>query len=76
MNAPKPRKWLGPALLLAGVALVGTGAMGILRVSLSSSSNWLAVILPTLEVLAGTVLLFIPLLRRLAREAAEDDTER
>jgi hypothetical protein len=73
VTARHPRRWLGPAILLAGVALIGLGVIGILRVSLSASVSWLAVILPVVAVVAGTVLLFIPLLRRLARESAEDD---
>lgn len=75
MSPHHPRRWLGPAILLAGVVLMGLGVIGILRVSLSATASWLAVILPTVAVIAGTVLLFIPLLRRLSREAAEDDSD-
>jgi uncharacterized membrane protein len=72
-KAATPR-WFGPAfLLLIAVLLIGTGIIGILRVSYIQHPHWIYVILPPIEVILGTVLLLVPLLRRLMHEAAEDE---
>jgi uncharacterized membrane protein HdeD (DUF308 family) len=62
------RRWLGSFLLFLAVLLIATGIIGILRVSYLQHPNWWLVILPPAEVVSGTVLLLVPLLRRLAKE--------
>lgn len=74
MSDRPPQSWKGPALiLLIAVLLIATGIIGILRVSYIQHPSWWLVILPPVEVICGTVLLLVPLLRRLMREAAEDE---
>lgn len=74
MNGASRRPWQVPALLLlVAVVLIGTGIIGIFRVSYLQHPSWLWVIVPPIEVICGTVLLMVPLLRRLMREAAEDE---
>lgn len=67
-NPEEPQRWFPPALLLAAVLLIGGGVAGILRVSYIMRPNWFIVIAPCVAVVAGTVLLLVPLLRRLAQE--------
>lgn len=67
------RRWLGPTLLLLSVFMIGTGIAGMLRVAYIQRPSWLLVILPIVEVLIGCFLLLVPLLRRLSREADEQD---
>ena len=67
------RRWVGPTLLLLAVFLMGTGIAGMLRVAYIQRPSWILVILPIGEVLIGCLLLLIPLLRRLSREADEQD---
>ena len=62
------RRWLGPLLLFLAVLLISTGITGILRVSYLQHPSWWLVILPPAEVVIGTILLLVPLLRRLAKE--------
>ncbi len=68
MTGEARRRWQGPLLLLLAVLLVGTGIIGILSVSYLQHPSWLLVILPPAEVVVGTVLLLVPLLRRLSKE--------
>ncbi len=68
MTQNAQHRWSGPLLLLVAVLLIGTGIIGILRVSFLHHPTWLLVILPPIEVVAGTVLLLVPLLRRLSKE--------
>jgi hypothetical protein len=67
------RRWVGPALLLAAVALIGIGIAGMLRVSYIQRPSWAMLILPIVVALAGCAMLLIPLLRRLSREDAEQE---
>ena len=68
-NDERPRRrWLGPLLLFIAVMLIATGITEILRVSFVQHPSWLLVILPPVEVVAGTILLLVPLLRRLMKE--------
>ena len=62
------RRWLGPLLLFAAVLLISAGIIGILLISYSQHPSWLVVIVPPAAVVAGTILLLAPLLRRLSRE--------
>jgi uncharacterized membrane protein HdeD (DUF308 family) len=62
------RRWLGPFLLFLAVMLIATGITGILRVSYLQHPSWWLVILPPVEVVGGTILLLVPLLRRLSKE--------
>lgn len=62
------RRWLGPLLLFVAVMLIATGITTILRVSYIQHPSWLLVILPPVEVVVGTILLLVPLLRRLMKE--------
>ncbi len=62
------RRWLGPFLLFLAVMLIATGITGILRVSYLRHPSWWLVILPPAEVVGGTILLLVPLLRRLSNE--------
>jgi glucose dehydrogenase len=73
MNQAASRRWTGTALLLFAVVLIGTGIIGIFRVSYIQHPRWIYVILPPIEVIFGTVLLLVPLLRRLMHEADEDE---
>jgi uncharacterized membrane protein HdeD (DUF308 family) len=68
MTEKARRRWMGPLLLLIAVLLISTGIMGILRVSYLQHPSWLLVILPPVEVVIGTILLLVPLLRRLSKE--------
>ena len=68
-NGERPRRrWLGPLLLFVAVMLIATGITEILRVSYNQHPSWWLVILPPVEVVAGTILLLVPLLRRLMKE--------
>jgi membrane protein YdbS with pleckstrin-like domain len=67
-NQEGPRRWFSPALLLLAVLLIGGGVAGILRVSYIMRPSWFIVIAPCVAVVAGTVLLLVPLLRRLSQE--------
>lgn len=68
-KSERPRRlWLGPFLLFLAVILIATGITGILRVSYIQHPSWLLVILPPAEVVCGTILLLVPLLRRLMKE--------
>ncbi|MDE3137125.1 MAG: hypothetical protein KGL59_11160 [Acidobacteriota bacterium] len=68
-NGERPHwRWLGPLLLFLAVILIATGITGILRVSYIQHPTWLQVILPPAEVVGGTILLLVPLLRRLSKE--------
>ena len=62
------RRWFSPALLLLAVLLIGGGVAGILWVSYLARPSWFIVIAPCVAVVGGTVLLLVPLLRRLAQE--------
>jgi membrane protein CcdC involved in cytochrome C biogenesis len=68
MTEKARRRWTGPLLLLIAVLLISTGITFILRVSYVQHPSWLAVILPPVEVVVGTILLLVPLLRRLSKE--------
>lgn len=68
MTEKTRRRWMGPLLLLIAVLLISTGITGILRVSYIQHPSWLLVILPPAEVVLGTILLLVPLLRRLSKE--------
>ncbi len=61
-------RWFSPALLLLAVLLIGAGVVGILWVSYLARPSWFIVVAPCVAVVGGTVLLLVPLLRRLARE--------
>lgn len=68
-NGERPRRrWVGPFLLFLAVMLIATGITSILRVSYIQHPSWLLVILPPVEVVIGTILLLVPLLRRLMNE--------
>lgn len=69
----KSRRWLAPALLLFAIVLIGTGITGMLGVSYMQHPSWTLVILPPVEMVLGCALLIFPLLRRLARESADQE---
>jgi hypothetical protein len=65
------------AMALAGVVLIGAGIERILASDFTRPTAWLAIALAPAEIVLGAVLLFLPLYRRLAREAgAEPDEKR
>lgn len=73
----KQPRWLAPALILAGVALMGVGIAEMLRVSYVQHPSWTMVIVPPVGVLIGCVMLLYPLLSRLARDsAAQEESDR
>jgi uncharacterized membrane-anchored protein len=67
-NEPPRRRWLGTFLLFLAVLMIAMGITGILRVSYLQHPSWLLVVLPPVEVVGGTILLLVPLLRRLRNE--------
>jgi hypothetical protein len=68
-KSERPRgRWLGSFLLFLAVLMIATGITGILRVSYIQHPSWLQVILPPAGVVLGTILLLVPLLRRLMKE--------
>lgn len=71
------RRQLALTLLLVAVVLIGGGIAGMLRVSYIQHPSWTVVILPVVVVLLGCLLLLIPVLGRLSREANEqEDSDR
>lgn len=67
------RRWVLPALLLLGVFMMGAGITEMLRVAYIQHPSWAQVILPPVGVLLGCLFLLVPLLRRLARESADQE---
>jgi len=64
------------ALVLAGVILIGAGIERILASDYVHPTGWLAIALAPVEIIVGSVLLFVPLYRRLARESGSEPDDR
>lgn len=66
-------RWTNLAAPLAGVAVLGAGIAMMLRISYIQNPSVISVILPPAAGLIGSLLLLVPLLRRLAREDTETE---
>ncbi len=64
------------ALVLAGVVLIGAGIERILASDFTRPTRWSAIALGPAEIVLGAVLLFLPLYRRLARDAESEPGEK
>jgi hypothetical protein len=70
-------RWTILAAPLAGVALLGAGIAAMLRISYVQHPSWILVILPPVGAVLGSLLLIVPLLRRISREdAAVEESDR
>jgi hypothetical protein len=69
-------RFITGALVLAGVVLIGAGIERILASDYTRPTGWLVIALAPAEIVLGAVLLFVPLYRRLAREAGSDRDEK